>query len=62
MKFEITEEQEKKLKKWQEAIKEVFGEYGNYEYRFKPTGIGDSITVWSDLAQKSLNLTDVDTW
>tara|TARA_R110000772_G_scaffold5691_2_gene20351 strand:- start:8864 stop:9052 length:189 start_codon:yes stop_codon:yes gene_type:complete len=62
MKFELNEKQLKKLKKWQNAIKEVFGEYGNFEYRFTPCGIGDGVAVWSELAQKEIDLTDVDSW
>lgn len=62
MEFKISAEQEKKLKKWQNAIKEIYGEYGNFEFRFRPTGIDDAITVWSDLAKTSIDLTDVSKW
>lgn len=62
IKFELNEKEEATLKEWQEAIKKVFGEYGTYEYRFSPTGIGINITVWSDLAKKEIDLTDVDSW
>jgi len=62
MKFEITDAQMVKLKEWQEKIKDLFGEYGNYKYSFTPTGIGDGVEVWSDLTKTKLDLTDVDTW
>jgi hypothetical protein len=62
MKFEITKDQMVKLKEWQEKIKDLFGEYGNYTYSFTPTGIGDGVEVWSDLTKTKLDLTDVDTW
>ncbi len=62
MKFEITEAQMVKLKEWQEKIKDLFGEYGNYTYSFTPTGIGDGVEVWSDLTKTKLDLTDIDTW
>lgn len=62
MKFELDEEQMKKLKEWQEAIKNVFGEYGEYEFTFKPTGIGDCVKVYSFLAKTTLDLTDVEKW
>jgi len=62
MKFEITDAQMVKLKEWQEKIKDLFGEYGNYTYSFTPTGIGDGVEVWSDLTKTKLDLTDVDTW
>mgnify|MGYP003475405952 CR=1 FL=1 len=62
MKFELDEDQIKKLNIWKEAIKVVFGEYGNFEYTFSPTGIGDVVTVYSELAKQELDLTDVDRW
>jgi hypothetical protein len=62
MKFELTDAQVVKLKEWQEKIKDLFGEYGNYTYSFTPTGIGDGVEVWSDLTKTKLDLTDVDTW
>ena len=62
IKFELNEKDDEILKEWQEAIKKVFGEYGYYEYRFRPTGIGTGISVWSDLAKKEIDLTDVDSW
>ena len=62
MKFELDKDQIVKLDKWKNSIKEVFGEYGNYEYRFKSTGIGDSIKVWSDLSKTEIDLTDISKW
>lgn len=63
MKFELTEDQMNKVKVWQEAIHTIFGEYGSYTYCFKPTGIGDVITVQCDLVpNKELDLTDIETW
>ena len=62
MKFELTDAQVVKLKEWQEKIKDLFGEYGNYTYSFTPTGIGDGVEAWSDLTKTKLDLTDVDTW
>lgn len=62
LKFELTEKQMLRLKEWQEAIKTVYGEYGNYDYIFHPTGIGDGVRVYSDLAKVELDLTDVTEW
>lgn len=62
MKFELDEDQVKRLKIWQEAIKVVYGEYGHYEYRFYPTGIGVTVTIWSHLANAELDLSDVEKW
>ena len=61
-KFELTKTQEEKLNGWKEAIKKVFGEYGQYDYIFTPTGIGDVVKVYSHLAKTTLDLTEVENW
>ena len=60
--FTISESEMKKLKEWQEKIKDLYGEYGNYTYSFTPTGIGDGIKVKSHLTGLELDITDVDSW
>jgi len=60
--FTLSDKQEKQLKKWQDAIKTIHGEYGNFEYRFRPTGIGDAVYVWSELANVQIDLTDENSW
>lgn len=60
--FTLNEKQEKQLKKWREAIKTIYGEYGNFEFRFRPTGIGNAVYVWSDLANQLIDLTDENSW
>jgi len=64
MKFELSKKQMIKLKEWQEAIKTVYGEYGNYTYCFTPNGLGESVEVICDFVgdEWPLNLTDVDSW
>lgn len=62
MEFTIDSVQVKKLKKWQEHIKAIYGEYGEYEYRFTSSGIGQIVRVYSELAKVELDLTDVSTW
>lgn len=62
MKFELDEDQLKKLKVWQAKIKKKHGQYGVFEYRFTPTGIGDCVEVYSKLTGKTIDLTDVDKW
>jgi hypothetical protein len=52
----------KALKEWQEKIKDLHGEYGNYTYSFTPTGIGDVIKVKSHLTGLELDITDIDNW
>jgi hypothetical protein len=62
MNFELNEKQIQELKEWKEAIKKVFGEYGEYEYIFSPNGIGCGVEVYSHLSKTSLDLTDIDSW
>jgi hypothetical protein len=60
--FTLDEDQVKKLEEWQSHIKAIYGSYGNYEYRFSSDGIGKIVTVFSELADIELDLTDVDSW
>ena len=60
--FTLDEDQVKKLEEWQSHIKAIYGQYGDYEYRFSSNGIGQIVTVYSELADIELELTDVDKW
>jgi len=62
MTFVLDEDQVKKLEEWQGHIKAVFGNFGDYEYRFSSNGIGQIVTVYSELANVELDLTDIDKW
>ena len=60
--FKLNEDQEIKLKEWQEKIKELFGEYGIYDYTFTPYGMGTEIKVRSHKTETELDLSDIDNW
>jgi hypothetical protein len=60
--FTLDENQVKKLEEWQGHIKAIYGSYGNYEYTFSSSGIGQNVVVYSELADTELDLTDVDSW
>jgi hypothetical protein len=60
--FTLDEDQVKKLEEWQSHIKAIYGSYGNYEYTFSSSGIGQIVVVYSELADIELDLTDVDSW
>lgn len=60
--FALSETEEKKLNEWKEKIKDLFGEYGLYDYTFTPTGIATIIKVKSHLTKTEIDLTDVDNW
>lgn len=62
MVFEMSETQKTKLEEWQEAIAKVYGKKGNYEFTFRPNGIGYTITVYSELADFELDLTEIENW
>lgn len=60
--FSLSTTQEEKFNAWKEDIKEIFCEYGNFTYIFKPYGIGTSVIIYSELLQKSLDLSEVESW
>ena len=60
--FELTDAEMQGLKKFQEQVKALYGEYGNYTFSFTPTGIGNAVEVYSHLAKIEKDLTDMDSW
>lgn len=62
MNFALTKEEVIRLESWKKAIKEIYGEYGDFQYRFRPNGIGVEVTVWSYRANTEIDLTDVSKW
>ena len=62
MTFELDEAQVAKLKEWQEKIKDLFGEYGHYDYTFTPFGMGTGVKVRSHLTSTELDLSMVENW
>ena len=60
--FKLTERQIKELKEWQEKIKDLFGEYGQYDYTFTPYGMGVGVEVKSHKTGTILNISHVEDW
>ena len=60
--FELTARQEKELKEWQEKIKDLYGEYGTYTFKFTPTGIGNGVVVYSHLTKLELDISHEEDW
>jgi hypothetical protein len=61
--FSISEKEMADINKWKEAIKEVYGEYGTFEYRFRTgSGIGYTVSVYSDLTKTVKDFTDHSNW
>ena len=62
MKFELTARQEKELNEWQEKIKDLYGEYGTYTFKFTPIGIGNGVVVYSHLTKLELDISHQEDW
>lgn len=62
MTFSLNEKQTTQLKEWQEKIKDLFGEYGHYDYIFTPFGMGTGVIVRSHLTNTELDLSNVEDW
>lgn len=62
MTFTLTETQEAKLLEWREAIKKVFGKYGDYDFIFNPGSIGTVVKVYSHISKTTIDLTEVENW
>ena len=60
--FELTARQEKELKEWQEKMKDLYGEYGTYTFKFTPTGIGNGVVVYSHLTKLELDISHQEVW
>lgn len=59
----LSDKEYEDIEAWKESIKEVFGSYGNFEYRFSSGGgIGTVVKVYSELAKIERDFTDVDSW
>jgi hypothetical protein len=59
MLFTLYPEQVKELEEWKGHIKAIYGEYGDYKYIFETGGgIGIGVSVFSSLANITLDLTD----
>lgn len=60
--FELSDVEQERYDEWKEKIKDLYGKYGQFEFTFSPTGIGNGIKIYSKLAKISIDVTDVDSW
>lgn len=60
--FSLNEKQLVKLREWQGKIKDLFGEYGHYDYIFTPYGMGTGVKVFSHLTGTELDLSMEEDW
>jgi hypothetical protein len=63
IKIELNDKQEKKFKKWMEALKTIYGSSGDLTWCTSSSGIGTSIKVISShLPDHPLDLSDTESW
>ena len=62
IKMTLNDKQEAKYQEWIKAVKVLYGEVGQTEWTISNNGLGYNISVYSFLADVTLDLTDVDSW
>lgn len=63
MEFNLSEKEGKLYKEFQDQVKALYGEYGEFSITFTDVGgIGYEVTVFSKKANIVRNITDVDSW
>lgn len=60
--IELNDNQQKKYDEWISHIKGLYGEYGKMTWSVSDNGIGQSISVYNELTNLELDLTDLDSW
>lgn len=60
--FTLSKSQQEKLSEWENKIKDLHGEFGTFQFKFTPTGIGTAVEVYSKLAGVTIDLTEYETW
>lgn len=62
-KFVLNEVEEQRAEQFKEAVKEVYGEYGKFQYIFSPgSGIGYGVEIHSEKANTTKDITDYESW
>lgn len=59
---ELNDKQQKQFDEWCNHLKALYGEVGLLTWKISPTGIGESIVVYSHNAKVEFDLTDVSSW
>ena len=62
MTFQLTETQEKELNEWRDKVRELFGDIGQEQFIFTPSGIGDSLLVKNITYNCEIDLTHTEEW
>ena len=60
--IELNDIQQKRYDEWISHIKGLYGVYGKMTWIISDNGIGQSISVYNELTDLELDLTDLDSW
>jgi len=63
MEFKLTEVEEARVKEFETALMQIYGEVGIIKYIFTPaTGLGYGIEIHSEKANITKDITDYESW
>ena len=60
--IELDNSQQESYDEWCATIKKLYGKVGNMTWSVSDCGIGQTIKVYNDLTNLTLDLTDIDSW
>lgn len=60
--IELNDIQQKRYDEWISHINGLYGKYGKMTWSVSDNGIGQSISVYNELTNLELDLTDLDSW
>jgi hypothetical protein len=56
--FTLSDIEEERYQEFKERVKALHGKYGHFSITFSPTGIGNSVVVYSHLADLKKDITN----
>ena len=63
MEFKLTEKEEERVKEFEAALVQIYGETGTIKYIFTPaSGLGYGIEIHSEKANITKDITDYENW
>lgn len=61
--FELDEREQMELEEWKKHIVAIYGREGSFKFTFGTgSGIGTTLSVYSELANTTKEITTVDNW
>jgi hypothetical protein len=63
MEFKLTEIEEQRVKEFEAALKEIYGDTGTLKFIFTPaSGLGYGVEIHSEKANITKDITDYESW